>query len=307
MEIKVKQRSQEWFDKRSSVTLTASRFGDVLGLGRGKPYDFFMSVISDDNGDPEQTDSIKHGIEMESVIHEAYELLTGNKTRESGFWVPCVGDTMKDLIGASPDAIVYDVNDSKKEVGLCEFKAPVYQMYNKENSIGGIPRYYMAQIQGQMAVTGFLWCDFMAVCVKTEEIMLKRVFFQPDYWQKISAVIKQFCFAVQESKLRKQVNKNPLDFEGARKIKEMMFHNELYPGEDLIMIQDLLKRNIPTKTMCGPSKLWLSYDFLMGKPYKLPTTLQFYAHSLLWQVDREVALKRKSFDYKTGPISKFRR
>ena len=48
-----------------------------------------------------------------------------------------------------------------------------------------------------MAVCGAPWCDFMAVCSKTREIMLKRVFFQPRYWEHISSRLKQFCFALQ--------------------------------------------------------------------------------------------------------------
>ena len=52
-----------------------------------------------------------------------------------------------DLIGASPDAIVLD-NKMSSMIGHCEFKAPVHQMY------AGIPRQYMVQMQGQMAVTG---------------------------------------------------------------------------------------------------------------------------------------------------------
>ena len=51
------------------------------------------------------------------------------------------------LIGASPDAIVLD-KGTLNMIGLCEFKAPVHQMY------AGIPRQYMVQMQGQMAVTG---------------------------------------------------------------------------------------------------------------------------------------------------------
>ena len=51
------------------------------------------------------------------------------------------------LIGASPDAIVLDKMTAKM-IGLCEFKAPVHRMYPS------IPRQYMVQMQGQMAVTG---------------------------------------------------------------------------------------------------------------------------------------------------------
>ena len=50
------------------------------------------------------------------------------------------------LVGASPDAIVLD--EVTKMIGLCEFKAPVHCLY------ADIPRQYMVQMQGQMALTG---------------------------------------------------------------------------------------------------------------------------------------------------------
>ena len=36
-EILVAQRTDEWFELRNSVSLTASQFGDALGVGRGRP------------------------------------------------------------------------------------------------------------------------------------------------------------------------------------------------------------------------------------------------------------------------------
>ena len=44
--------------------------------------------VSDDAEAGEDAGShlTQHGIDMEPVIHEAYDLLTGQKTRESGFW-----------------------------------------------------------------------------------------------------------------------------------------------------------------------------------------------------------------------------
>lgn len=138
MESKVKQRSKEWFDLRKSVYLTSSKFGDALGVGMGKPYDFFLSCMSDDTDedDEEVTESTytQHGITMEEIILECYQLLTGHKTRESGFWVS-KDRILQDLIGTSPDAVVVD--DQNRDIGLCEFKAPIYRMYKPENTVHG--------------------------------------------------------------------------------------------------------------------------------------------------------------------------
>jgi len=62
-----------------------------------------------------------------------------------------------------------------------------------------LPDHCVLQMQGQMAVCGAPWCDFMAVCTKTRDIMLQRVFFQPRYWEHIASRLKQFCFALQVS------------------------------------------------------------------------------------------------------------
>ena len=41
------------------------------------------------------------------------------------------------------------------------------QMYNElKHQPYGIPHYYMAQIQGQLAVCSLPWYDFMAICTK---------------------------------------------------------------------------------------------------------------------------------------------
>ena len=47
-EICVRQRSEEWFELRSCVALTASRFGEALGVGRGRPDDFLRSLVLTD-------------------------------------------------------------------------------------------------------------------------------------------------------------------------------------------------------------------------------------------------------------------
>ena len=40
----------------------------------------------------EAVSNTRHGIELEPVIDEAYQLLTGNTTQETGFWIPQQGE-----------------------------------------------------------------------------------------------------------------------------------------------------------------------------------------------------------------------
>ena len=82
------------------------------------------------------------------------------------------------------------IRRTKKELFLFYF---FYQL--------GIPRHYMAQIQGQLAITGLPWCNFLAVCKNSKEIMLKKVYFHSEYWNNAVKILKQFCFALQVSLL----------------------------------------------------------------------------------------------------------
>ena len=83
MEHKVKQRTKEWHKLRKNVALTASQFADAVGVGSGKPFHFLQSLIENDeeNNEPEEDsvrfEALRHGVKMESIIREAYELLTG--------------------------------------------------------------------------------------------------------------------------------------------------------------------------------------------------------------------------------------
>ena len=147
-EVAVAQRSAEWFELRECMSLTASKFGEALGVGRGKPYDYLCSLIYPDseNLNPVESMYTRHGTQLEPVIDEAYQLLTRTQTKASGFWLPDRDELLHNMVGASPDALVLDKQGNC--IGLAEYKAPVHCMYNtKRHGLHGIPRAYMAQIQ----------------------------------------------------------------------------------------------------------------------------------------------------------------
>ncbi|KAK3097723.1 hypothetical protein FSP39_012465 [Pinctada imbricata] len=296
MEHNVKQRSKEWFDLRKSVCLTASKFGDALGIGMGRPYDFFISMVTEDAEEDEdleveESSNTKHGLTMEEIIGEAYQLLTGNQIRDTGFWSPQDKD-LAEMIGASPDAVILDPQDSRKDIGLCEFKAPIYRMYRPENSVKGIPRAYMAQIQGQLAVTGHKWCHFMAMCKNTKEVMLKRVEFAPEYWDHVMELLKQFCYVLQDSQLRKELGQDPLDFEAVKKLQKWPMQRDFMPGELSIPVEDLLEQDSRGRYY-GPAQRWMSFDFLIGQPYSLPPSLRCYGNTLISDVDQQICRKKQ--------------
>ena len=54
VEVDVSQGSEEWFELRQCVVITASRFGEALGCGKGKPFHFLSSLLSEtDDRDPQ--------------------------------------------------------------------------------------------------------------------------------------------------------------------------------------------------------------------------------------------------------------
>jgi len=108
-EIKVDQNSAEWLELRQTVCLTASHFGDAIGVGVGKPYDFLRHLLSPVElvDISEMGVACQHGITFEPVIDGAYQRLTGRITRPGGFWIlDDKNDPLCGSIGASPDAIV---------------------------------------------------------------------------------------------------------------------------------------------------------------------------------------------------------
>ncbi|XP_072039472.1 uncharacterized protein [Amphiura filiformis] len=290
-EVTTTQLTPEWFEVRKQVQLTASKFGEALGVGKGRPYDFFLSLLSDEP--PEQSNALmQHGVAMEPVINEAYQLLTGNKVLPTGFWKPEKDSALDGLCGASPDGKIMEEYNPTKVVGFVEYKAPVYLIYTKERfPPHGIPRYYMAQIQGQLGIAGIPWCDFMAVCTKTREIMLHRVYAQSTYWKHLSLKLADFCLTLKDAKLNKMQGR-PIDtIEGVQRLKSQPMMKDLLPGEADIVVENKLEVDAHNqyKSTAGH---WLEYDFLMGNPVsdsmRLPD--QKYQH-LLRKLDIAIGLR----------------
>jgi len=195
-EVQVEQRTVPWYQLRHCVCVTASRFGDAVGVGRGKPYHFLQSLLEPCKDDDSGSVYTQHGLDLESDINEAYRLLTGLETRQSGFWIADSSSGLMGMIGASPDAKVYK---NGQFVGLAEFKAPVYSLRCSRDGKLSLPRSHMAQVQGQMAISHAPWCDYMAICTATQQIALLRVHFAPVYWTSLSASLKHFCNILQVS------------------------------------------------------------------------------------------------------------
>ncbi|XP_022094197.1 uncharacterized protein LOC110981169 isoform X1 [Acanthaster planci] len=290
LETLVSQRSAEWQELRQRVQLTASKFGDAVGVGQGRPYDFFLSLLSDDACSQENKESeyTKHGRRMEPIIDEAYQLLTGNETHAAGFWQPQEGSILHSLCGATPDGKILSASEPKKLIGLVEYKAPFFQLYDCSKHPHGIPRHYMAQIQGQMAICEAPWCDFMAVSTQTSEVSLQRVHFSRAYWQCVAKKLRQFSLTLKEAKQRKELGKPFLNFPGIQRLKNEPIARTLLPGENSITVENLLEVNSKGQFRSS-SGTWMDFDFLMGNPVPGTSHLQGYQYDcILREIDSAI-------------------
>ena len=114
-----------------------------------------------------------------------------------------VVNTSLPFLGASPGGKVFDLSE-KEPFGLLEIKAPFawrndnfleachdskfmcsYDVIEgkaklKVNHKSG----YYAQVQGQLALSGLPWCDFVVFLTGSRNIHVERIYFDKLYWEQ---------------------------------------------------------------------------------------------------------------------------
>lgn len=147
-----KQRSEGWFQQRIG-RVTGSNVGAILGLNPYKTADDVLRemVRAYHGAESEFTGNVatEHGTFHEDGAQAEYEMETGNKVQECGFF------PFGDWLGASPDGLVGDE-------GLIEIKCPFGKRKDEKpqfKSAEDQPHYY-AQMQIEMYCSGRNWCHF---------------------------------------------------------------------------------------------------------------------------------------------------
>jgi hypothetical protein len=180
--------SSLWHEERAK-RITASKFKDVVGRKKEATEDFINKIFQ---RCLIQTKLMKVGIENEDVVLQKYTIQKNGTVEifKCGFVVnPGVP-----FIGASPDGIVYD--KEQKVFGLIEIKTLAKAMemglgirqaieqkkatfLSRSLTLKKTHRYYM-QVQGQLAVTGLKWCDFVVDAGK--DMHVERIHFDDEMW-----------------------------------------------------------------------------------------------------------------------------
>lgn len=155
----IEQRSDEWRLARAGK-LTASCFVDIISMTKGgKPtaersklmrklaFERLAGIPAHEIGGK----ALNWGTEVEGPAVQTYELITGNIVKESEF----LRHPRYDFIGSSPDGLV------GAEGGI-EIKSPHDEGVHINTWLSGMPEEHMAQVQGNMFVTGRQWWDFIS-------------------------------------------------------------------------------------------------------------------------------------------------
>lgn len=161
--------------------------------------------------------SLKYGREMEPAARDAYMsfIKSDHKdvaSRTCGIFI----DPVRPYLAASPDLLIScsccgsGVAEFKCPLipkcdiccGLCTCKLPSCLHYVDDLLVMKHHHAYFAQIQGQMAITGRLYCDFFVYTVNGH--FHERVLFDDSYYKDLLCDLDKFfkCYIVHEFKTR---------------------------------------------------------------------------------------------------------
>lgn len=180
------QGSPEWHNARLGHP-TASKFGTVLAQGRSggesktrKAY--LRGLVGERMTGQAMSDfenaHMRRGHEMEPEARDFYEFIREVEVQSCGH-VVLVEEGGKIHCGATPDGLV-------GEDGLLEIKTKLPHLMVEVHEGREVPGEHIAQIQGQLWITGRKWCDFFCYWPKIKPF-LKRVHADPHYHETILA------------------------------------------------------------------------------------------------------------------------
>lgn len=182
----LQQGTPEWHAARCGV-ITASVFHTVLAKGRaGAPSEtrkklLYQLAAETITGEYVPTwDGNKHterGHVMEPQVRDLYMATSALDCRQVGFM-------RRGRIGCSPDTLV-------GEEGLLEIKTKLPHLQIEAVLAGKLPSEHVAQVQGQLLVSGRQWCDFRSYWPGLPELRV-RVYRDLPYLSTLNQELQYF-------------------------------------------------------------------------------------------------------------------
>lgn len=190
------QRSSKWFEARLGKA-TASRFNDLMRRtksGYSSARQNYMAELvaerlTGGRYDNYTSKAMEWGIETEDSARLAYEFESGNTVEETGFH-----EHTNMAAGASPDGLV-GID------GLVEIKCPNTATHIDTYIKQSLPNKYLAQVQGQMWITGRQWCDFVSYDPRLPDhlqLVIIRVDRDDNYIARLGTTVGQFLDELDE-------------------------------------------------------------------------------------------------------------
>lgn len=150
------QGSPEWLEVRRGVP-TASKFADILSKGRGKQpsktrarylYELLDEIVSCEPTPEVSVAQMERGHVVEDEAADRYAF-------DHDVELSRVGFMLRGRAGCSPDRLVGNV-------GMIEIKSKLPYLHWEVIAAGELPKEHVAQVQGQLWVSGREWCDFIS-------------------------------------------------------------------------------------------------------------------------------------------------
>ena len=205
----VEQRSEQWYDDMKQM-ITASEFSKLFDSERTRALMVFSKLQEPEKRNivlAKPTDfltAMDWGVRFEPLVRNYLETLWNCKIYESGR----LKHPTNTKLGASPDGIVVEPEDSDKYGRLVEIKCPYSREVGKK-----VPFEYWCQMQIQMEVTGIEECEYVEV--KIDSISPKKADLSgstPDgyLWLFQNSTTCQMSYAYTEAE-KDESSKNGLD------------------------------------------------------------------------------------------------
>jgi hypothetical protein len=167
--IDCEQGSPQWFEARRGLP-TASEFATVMAKGRGGGesltrtkylYTLAGEILTGEVQQGYTNEHMERGKAMEAEAREMYALMQFETPKPVGF-------LRNEIAGASPDSLIGDR-------GLLEIKTALPHIQLQRLDANRLPPEHVAQVQGQLWISGRDFCDFVSywpklplLCVRVE-------------------------------------------------------------------------------------------------------------------------------------------
>jgi hypothetical protein len=187
----MEQRSEAWFRARAGRP-TASNFDRLItptGKDSSQWDDYALELcaqcIRPDEIAWEGNAHTDRGNELEPEARGEFERIMNLAVDEVGFVTRA-----DEVIGCSPDGLVYQGTPVGKPIAGLELKCPLAKHHARYLIDGELPAKYRPQVHGSMAVTGLRHWYFMSYCPGLAPFITRVEW--DDYTDKVSDVLDRF-------------------------------------------------------------------------------------------------------------------